>query len=424
MTDHPTAGDKPTNKPAEKANSPTNGPTAAPTNGPAKHPPESHAAPSRAAPHVDVKSADQTPDMPITAPNAGEYGVDQMKYLTDLEHVRERLGHVHRRHRPPRLAPPGLRSRRQLDRRGDGRPCARDLRHDQCRRLGHGRRRRPRHSGRDPSRARHLHAARRDDRAQVRRQVRQAGLQDLRRLARHRRQGRQLPLANGARSKSAATGTSISRNTSAACRPATSAASARTDKTGTKTTFKPDPQIFGTTKFDYNTLHRRLQELAFLNRGVKIAFGDERTGDGETFQYERGIAAIRRASEPRQRAGPSRHHLHRRRAAKASASKSPCSTRPNTPRTFTRYVNNINTIEGGTHLSGFRTALTRTLNNYGKKNNLFKDLDPHGRRFPRRADGRSSRVRVPEPQFEGANQDQAGQQRGRRASSTRPSAIF
>ena len=51
------------------------------------------------------------------------------------------------------------------------------------------------------------------------------------------------------------------------------------------------------------------------------------------------------------------------------------------------YVNNINTIDGGTHLSGFRTALTRTLNNYGKKHNLFKDLDAHRRRFSRRADG-------------------------------------
>ena len=75
-----------------------------------------------------------------------------------------------------------------------------------------------------------------------------------------------------------------------------------TDKVGTKTTFKPDPQIFPNTKFVYNTLHRRLQELAFLNRGVKIVFRDERTGDGETFQYERGILEfveyLNRASEP------------------------------------------------------------------------------------------------------------------------------
>ena len=76
----------------------------------------------------------------------------------------------------------------------------------------------------------------------------------------------------------------------------------KTDKTGTKTTFKPDPQIFGTLKFVYNILHRRLQELAFLNRGVKIVFRDERNGDGETFQYDRGmlqfVEHLNRASEP------------------------------------------------------------------------------------------------------------------------------
>ncbi|MCD4727393.1 MAG: DNA gyrase subunit B, partial [Pirellulales bacterium] len=63
----------------------------------------------------------------------------------------------------------------------------------------------------------------------------------------------------------------------------------RSDRVGTKTTFKPDPQIFPNTNFQYSILHRRLQELAFLNQGVKISLRDDRTGDGEAFHYERGI---------------------------------------------------------------------------------------------------------------------------------------
>src|SRR5260221_8621384 len=76
----------------------------------------------------------------------------------------------------------------------------------------------------------------------------------------------------------------------------------KSTSTGTKITFKPDPMVFGQTKFDYNILHRRLQELAFLNRGTRITLKDARTGDGETFQYERGIVQfveyLNRTSEP------------------------------------------------------------------------------------------------------------------------------
>ena len=141
----------------------------------------------------------------------------------------------------------------------------------------------------------------------------------------------------------------------------------------------PTAQIFPNTKFDYNILYRRLQELAFLNRGVKIVFKDQRTGDGETFHYERGILRVRRAIS--NRASEPAHadiiyiagKYERRRAWK-----SPCSTPAEFTENVHSYVNNINTIEGGTHLSGFRTALTRTLNAYGKKENLFKDLVPSG----------------------------------------------
>ena len=181
----------------------------------------------------------------------------------------------------------------------------------------------------------------------------------------------------------------------------------KTDKVGTKTTFKPDPQIFTkTTNFTYSTLQRRLQELAFLNRGVKISVKDLRTDDSDEFIYENGIIEyvewLNRATDP----------VH-----------------PDTLYTFGEtdgvtvevalqysseytenvhtYVNNINTHEGGTHLSGFRAALTRSLNAYGKKEGMFKDLVPTGDDV---REGLSAIIslRVPEPQFEGQTKTKLG----------------
>ena len=180
----------------------------------------------------------------------------------------------------------------------------------------------------------------------------------------------------------------------------------RTDRRGTKTTFKADPLIFPNTNFQYNNLYKRLQELAFLNRGVKIVFRDQRTGDGETFHYERGILAfvefLNRASEPAhedivyvsgdydgvgleialQYSGEFTENVH-------------------------SFVNNINTTEGGTHVSGFRAAITRTINAYGKKMNLYKDLTPSGDDCREGLTAVIS-LRVPEPQFEGQTKTKLG----------------
>ncbi len=179
-----------------------------------------------------------------------------------------------------------------------------------------------------------------------------------------------------------------------------------TTKTGTKTTFKPDAQIFQTTKFSYDILFRRLQELAFLNRGVRIFLKDEQTGAADEFFYERGIIEfvehLNRASEPLhpdvvyingfqdgvgyeialQYCGEYTENVH-------------------------SYVNNINTIEGGTHVSGFRSALTRTLNQYGKKEGLLKDLVPTGDDVREGLTAIIS-MRVPEPQFEGQTKTKLG----------------
>ncbi|TWT72491.1 DNA gyrase subunit B [Crateriforma conspicua] len=179
-----------------------------------------------------------------------------------------------------------------------------------------------------------------------------------------------------------------------------------TKKSGTKTTFKPDNQIFSTTKYNFDTLAKRLQELAFLNSGVHIRFHDERNGEGGDFLYERGIIEfvehLNRASDVLHSDvivfTGSREGVEYEIAMQYSTE-------------FTEnvqsYVNNIHTIEGGTHVSGFRTALTRTLNNYGKKENLFKNTTPTGDDF---REGLTTviSVRVPHPQFEGQTKTKLG----------------
>jgi DNA gyrase subunit B len=179
-----------------------------------------------------------------------------------------------------------------------------------------------------------------------------------------------------------------------------------TNKRGTKTTFKPDPQIFPNTQFQYNILLRRLQELAFLNKGVKIIFHDERTGQGESFQYNRGLLEfvehLNRASEPLH---PEIIHIEGEfQGIGLDVAMQYSSEYTENVHT---YVNNICTIEGGTHLSGFRTALTRTLNAYGKKENMFKDLVPTGDDFREGLTAVLS-ARVPEPQFEGQTKTKLG----------------
>lgn len=175
---------------------------------------------------------------------------------------------------------------------------------------------------------------------------------------------------------------------------------------GTKTTFKPDPQIFPQTKFSQSTLQRRLQELAFLNRGIKIVFTDKRSGDEHTFEYERGIEEfveyLNRTSEP---AHKDVIYLSVEQDGVSMEIALQYSTEY-TENVHT-YVNNICTTEGGTHLSGFRSALTRCLSRYGKKQNQFKDLMPTGDDFREGLTAVLS-LRVPEPQFEGQTKTKLG----------------
>ena len=179
-----------------------------------------------------------------------------------------------------------------------------------------------------------------------------------------------------------------------------------TKKRGTKTTFKPDSTVFQTTKYNFDTLYKRLQELAFLNSGVRIRFRDERVNEGEEFYFERGIVEyvehLNRTSDP----------LHRdvmffSGEVEGVGYEVAMQYTAEYTENVHSYVNNINTIEGGTHVSGFRSALTRSLNNYGKKENLFKDLTPSGDDFREGLTAIIS-VRVPHPQFEGQTKTKLG----------------
>lgn len=180
----------------------------------------------------------------------------------------------------------------------------------------------------------------------------------------------------------------------------------KSDATGTKTTFKPDNEIFPDIKFQYSTLYRRLQELAFLNKGVRINFKDHRTGDGDSFYFERGIVEfveyLNRATQP----------IH---SDVINIKGEQDGVQWDIALQYTdeytenvhSYVNNINTVEGGTHVSGFRAALTRSMNRYGVKEDLFKKMTPSGEDFREGLTVVIS-LRVPTPQFEGQTKTKLG----------------
>jgi DNA gyrase subunit B len=183
-----------------------------------------------------------------------------------------------------------------------------------------------------------------------------------------------------------------------------------TKKTGTKITFKPDPEIFLTTReFQYDILARRLRELAFLNPGIRIELSDERSQKTDTFFFKDGITEFVRFLNQ------NKNVLHPNPITFSDTVQS--ETDPTKPPTTVdvalqyndsyndqvfAYANSIYNLEGGTHLSGFRTALTRVINNFAKSNNLIKEKDPA-------ITGDDVReglvavvsVKVPEPRFEG-----------------------
>ncbi len=173
---------------------------------------------------------------------------------------------------------------------------------------------------------------------------------------------------------------------------------AANNRTGTKVTFKPDPLIFRETTFDYDTLESRLRELAFLNKGLSITLADERGPEKETYHYAGGVSEY---VEYLDRAEDTLHKpIYLDKTLDDVRVEVALQYTPGEEERVYCYANNAYNPGGGTHLSGFRSALTRTLNAYGNKENLFKNaLQPTGEDFREGLTAIVS-VKVPGPQFE------------------------
>jgi DNA gyrase subunit B len=144
--------------------------------------------------------------------------------------------------------------------------------------------------------------------------------------------------------------------------------------TGTKVTFMPDANIFGKTKFNFDILTERVRELAFLNKNLKLSIEDARTGKEHKFQYKGGIAQfVQYIDEARETIMNKPIYLEGEREGVPIEIALQYNDGYN-ENIFT-YVNNIHTIEGGSHLVGFKAALTKTINTYAAKNNLVKEKD-------------------------------------------------
>jgi DNA gyrase subunit B len=197
------------------------------------------------------------------------------------------------------------------------------------------------------------------------------------------------------------------------------------DETGTLIRFRPDTDIFETTEYDFSTLENRLRELAFLNSGVEITLTDERGDEVQrsSFEYEGGIRefveylnetrnalhddviyfeAEERAAEAADGAtGDESGAIHVEIAMQASE---------DVQSSTHAFANNINTREGGTHLTGFKTALTRTVNDYANDNDLLGELDGENLKGEDIREGLTAVISIkhPDPQFEGQTKTKLG----------------
>lgn len=181
-----------------------------------------------------------------------------------------------------------------------------------------------------------------------------------------------------------------------------------TDDHGTTVTFLPDPEIFTeTTEYDYNTLLTRIRELAFLNKGIALTLTDERTGASNYFKYEGGIIEyVKFLNEKKEvlheqpiYVEGSRDNIQAEIALQYNESYT---------ENIYSFANNINTHEGGTHESGFKSALTRIINEYCRKSGLVKDGSNLSGDDVREGLTAIISVKIPEPQFEGQTKTKLG----------------
>ncbi len=181
-------------------------------------------------------------------------------------------------------------------------------------------------------------------------------------------------------------------------------------KTGSKTTFWPDPGIFDEIKYDFETVERRMREIAFLNKGIKIIIKDDRSGlqKEKEFRYDGGIREFvtyqNKVKEPIHKEVIYFEAKEKNREVEVAIQYTNSYSE-----TILSYANNINTTEGGFHLVGFKTALTRVFNDYARRNKILKDSD-------KALDGEDVRegitavvsVKLTEPQFEGQTKTKLG----------------
>ncbi len=181
----------------------------------------------------------------------------------------------------------------------------------------------------------------------------------------------------------------------------------RTDETGTTITFMADSEIFSDINYDFNIVTERLRELAFLNKGVEISLKDERTDRESTYFFEGGIASlVRRINKNRQVLDKS---IYIAGSVNSTAVEIAIQYNDGYSENVTAFANCVNTKEGGTHMTGFRAALTRVLNDYARKNKYLKDNDPNLSGEDIR-DGLTAviSVKLGSPQFEGQTKAKLG----------------
>lgn len=177
-----------------------------------------------------------------------------------------------------------------------------------------------------------------------------------------------------------------------------------TNETGTKITFLPDAEIFSETEMHFDTLSSRLRELAFLNKGIEINILDERTGKKNEFIYNKGI--IEFIEYLNKNKNPLHKPIHFEKEKNGMIVEIAMQYNDSYQENVFTFANNINTVEGGTHLAGFKTALTRSMNSYAEKNKLNDSKLSSD-------DVREGLVvvvsiKIPEPQFEGQTKAKLG----------------
>jgi len=183
--------------------------------------------------------------------------------------------------------------------------------------------------------------------------------------------------------------------------------SGKTKATGTKITFKPDSEIFSVKEFSFDILSQRLRELAFLNKNIEITLNDERKDKEVVFKFKGGIVSfveyLNRNKEP-----VHKKIIYFQKEKDGIAVEGSLQYNNSYKEAIYSFANNINTVEGGTHLSGFKTALTRALNQYAKNKKLLKNLNNISGEDAREGVCAVVSVKIPDPQFEGQTKTKLG----------------